>query len=53
MAGQAHNDAKLEEIMGACKLLRIFGKYRARCAKPCNFSGSAYWKFRIKITSLL
>jgi hypothetical protein len=25
-AGQAHNDQKLEEIIGACKLLRICGK---------------------------
>jgi len=39
-AGQAHNDAKLEEIIGACKLLRIFGNPRARYANDCNFPAS-------------
>jgi hypothetical protein len=36
MHGQAHNDAKLEEIMGACKLLRIFGKRHVNCANDCT-----------------
>src|SRR5882762_11320507 len=26
-AGQAHNEEKLEEIISACKLLRIYGKW--------------------------
>src|SRR6266403_4220694 len=34
--GQAHNDAKLEEIMRACKLLRIFGNRRVNCVNDCT-----------------
>src|SRR6266699_3309487 len=53
--GQAHNDPKLEEIMGACKLLRIFGKPRARYANDCNFRKPPppHRKFRMRMTWLL